>query len=177
MNINTGANVPSKVVFELFDEYCPKTCDNFRKLCEGYQQFDPETKQQGDKIGYAGTEFHRAVKGLYVQGGDLSRITAKSKLGLSIYGGQFADESFHIKHTEPGLIGMCKRGTIPNTNECQFYVTIGAPLAFMDGQNVIFGRVIDGFRTFKLIERMDSVNEKPHPPVLIESAGLFVVPE
>lgn len=118
MNINTGANVPSKVVFELFDEYCPKTCDNFRKLCEGYQQFDPETKQQGDKIGYAGAEFHRAVKGLYVQGGDLSRITAKSKLGLSIYGGQFADESFHIKHTEPGLIGMCKRGTIPNTNEC-----------------------------------------------------------
>jgi cyclophilin family peptidyl-prolyl cis-trans isomerase len=47
----------------------------------------------------------------------------------------------------------------------------------MDGQNVVFGRVIDGFRTFKLIERMDSVNEKPHPPVLIESAGLFVVPE
>jgi cyclophilin family peptidyl-prolyl cis-trans isomerase len=27
----------------------------------------------------------------------------------SIFDGEFADESFHIKHTEVGLLGMCKR--------------------------------------------------------------------
>lgn len=27
----------------------------------------------------------------------------------SIFEGEFADESFHIKHNEVGLIGMCKK--------------------------------------------------------------------
>lgn len=57
---------------------------------------------------------------------------------------------------------MCKRSGIPHTNECQFYVTLGAPLNFLDGQNVVFGRVIEGFKVFKLIEKMDLINnEKP----------------
>ena len=38
--------------------------------------------------------------------------------GFSLYAGEFADESFQIKHSEPGLIGMCKRGGVPNSNEC-----------------------------------------------------------
>ena len=32
--------------------------------------------------------------------------------GFSIYGGEFADGSFDIKHTEPGLVGMCKRNGV-----------------------------------------------------------------
>lgn len=38
--------------------------------------------------------------------------------GYSLYAGEFADESFQIKHTEPGLIGMSKRGSVPHSNEC-----------------------------------------------------------
>ena len=63
MNINTGANVPSKVIIELFSDICPKTCANFKALCEGYQ--NPEDKT-AEKIGYVGTEFHRVVKGMYI---------------------------------------------------------------------------------------------------------------
>jgi len=51
-----------QVVFELFDEYCPKTCENFRKLCEGIKH----SIAQGALLSYAGTEFHRVVKGMYV---------------------------------------------------------------------------------------------------------------
>jgi cyclophilin family peptidyl-prolyl cis-trans isomerase len=36
MKINTGANISSKVVIELFDEIAPKTCENFRELCRGF---------------------------------------------------------------------------------------------------------------------------------------------
>ena len=36
---------------------------------------------------------------------------------------------------------------------------------FMDNQTVVFGRVIEGFRTFRLIEKLDTVNEYPHPVV------------
>lgn len=71
-----------------------------------------------EKQSYVNTEIHRVVKGMYVQGGDLSKAFPKTKYGYSIYDGEFADESFQVKHTEPGLIGMCKRGGILNTNEC-----------------------------------------------------------
>jgi len=30
MNINTGADIAAKVVIELFDEFSPRTCENFR---------------------------------------------------------------------------------------------------------------------------------------------------
>jgi hypothetical protein len=67
MNINTGANVASKVVIELFEDICPKTCANFKSLCEGYTK----KGSKEDKIGYITTEFHRVVKGMYVQAGNL----------------------------------------------------------------------------------------------------------
>ena len=50
----------------------------------------------------------------------------------SVYGGEFADESFHVKHTEVGLLGMCKRSEVKHTNDTQFYITLGAPLTFLD---------------------------------------------
>ena len=134
---------------------------------------DPATGNQlTEKMSYVNTEIHRVVKGMYIQAGDLSKVHAKTKYGFSKYDGEFADESFHIKHTEPGLLGMCKRGGVADSNECQFYITLGAPLSFMDGQTVVFGRVIEGFRVFKLIEQLDLVNEKPAQSVRIASAGV-----
>lgn len=38
--------------------------------------------------------------------------------GASLFEGEFADESFHIKHTEVGLVGMCKRKGYAHSNEC-----------------------------------------------------------
>ena len=37
LSLNHGAAVPSKVVIELFDDVCPKTCENFRQLCKGFK--------------------------------------------------------------------------------------------------------------------------------------------
>lgn len=119
MKVNTGASISSKVVIELFDEIAPKTCENFRELCRGFQRLDEKTGEPaGDKISYTGTEFHRVVKGMYCQAGDITKVFPKLGQGFSIYGGEFADESFSVRHTEPGLIGMCKRNGIPDTNEC-----------------------------------------------------------
>jgi len=54
-------------------------------------------------------------------------------------------------------------------------VTLAAPLSFMDNQTVVFGRVVQGFRVFKLIEKLETVNEYPNPPVNIEECGEFRV--
>lgn len=93
----------------------------------------------------------------------------------SIFDGEFADESFEVKHTEPGLIGMCKRNGIANTNECQFYVTLSGPLPFLDGETVVFGRVVNGFRVFRQIEKLDTTNEYPIPQVVIQDSGLYKI--
>lgn len=87
--------------------------------------------------------------------------------------GEFADESFAHKHDEVGLIGMCKRSGYANTNECQFYVTMGSPITFMDGVNVVFGRVIHGMRVFKLIEKIETHNQKPLKKIEIEASGIY----
>lgn len=84
MEINTGATLASKVVIELFDEIAPKTCENFRQLCAGYQRMDEKTNEVvGDKISYVGTEFHRVVKGMYAQAGDMSKVFRKYLFNLT----------------------------------------------------------------------------------------------
>lgn len=80
-----------------------------------------------------------------------------------------------MKHNEIGMLGMCHKNGMGHTNESQFYVTMGAPLTFLDNKNVIFGRVIQGMRALKLIEKLETLNEKPSEPVKVTQAGPFVV--
>ena len=94
----------------------------------------------------------------------MGKVETKNKdpeVKCSLSGAEFPDESFQIKHTEVGLLGMCKRNGLKHTNECQFYVTTGAPLSYLDGQNVVFGRVIQGMQTIRLIEQTETTNERP----------------
>ena len=112
------------------------------------------------------------IKGMYIQAGTIKT----QKPGASIYGGEFSDESFAVKHTEVGLLGMCKRSGVKHSNESQFYVTTGAPLNFLDGEHVVFGRVIEGMDNLREIESMEcheSTNEKPKQRVRIVSCGEF----
>lgn len=108
---------------------------------------------------------------MFIQAG---KIKAKEHpRGVTYEGGEFADESFHVRHTNIGLLGMCKRNGLKHTNESQFYITTGAPLTFLDNNNVIFGRVVSGMRAIRLIEKMETVNEKPTETVKIAEAGIF----
>jgi len=100
-------------------------------------------------------------------------VPDKPGQGTSIYGGPFEDESFHVRHTEIGLLGMCKKNGASHSNESQFYVTMGAPLTFLDNKNVIFGRVIQNMRALKLIEKLDTTNEKPNVKVKVAAAGIY----
>jgi cyclophilin family peptidyl-prolyl cis-trans isomerase len=68
---------------------------------------------------------------------------------------------------------MCRDGDKANSNECMFYVTTGSPLHFLDNKNVVFGRVISGLRTFKMIEKVETVNEKPTQAITITGCGVY----
>lgn len=158
--------VCQQVVFELFSHIAPKTCENFLKLCESYKRNDKT-------IGFTDTEVHRIVRGMYLQ---MGRIADSDEGTNSIYAGEFADESFHVKHTEVGLLGMCKRSGIKHSNETQFYITLGAPLEFLDNENVVFGRVISGMDTLSRIGQLETLNEKSvQGPVKITESGKFTL--
>ena len=133
------------MIVELFHAVAPLTCDNFLYLCSLVK------RGQDDTIGYAGSEVHRVVKGMFIQMGKIK--TKNEELKTTKTGAELHDESFQIKHTEVGLLGMCKRNGLKHTNESQFYITTGAPLTYLDGQNVVFGRVVQGMQTIRLIEQ------------------------
>jgi len=52
-------------------------------------------------------------------------------------------------------------------------VTLGGPLTFMDNKNVIFGRVINGMKTFRAMEELELYNQKPQQNCIIKKAGIY----
>ncbi|KAG8999472.1 Peptidyl-prolyl cis-trans isomerase H [Tulasnella sp. JGI-2019a] len=102
-----------------------------------------------------------------VQGGDF--LNGDGTGSFSIYGDQFADENFDIKHTGPGLLSMANSGV--NTNGCQFFITTAA-CDFLDGKHVVFGKIIDGLLTLRKIENVPTgVNNRPKLAVKITECG------
>lgn len=88
---------------------------------------------------------------------------------MSIYGGQFSDENFVLKHDAAGLLSMANSGR--DTNGCQFFITC-AKCNFLDNKHVVFGRVLDGLLIMRKIENVPTgPNNKPKLPVTISQCG------
>jgi peptidyl-prolyl isomerase G (cyclophilin G) len=96
-----------RLTIGLFGEHVPRTVENFVGLIKG------ETMRRGKKLGYAGSKLHRIINGFMAQGGDITRGDGRG--GDSIWGGAFADESFHYKHNKAGRLSMANAGK--NTNK------------------------------------------------------------
>lgn len=75
------------------------------------------------------------------------------------------------------MLGMCKKASMQHTNECQFYVTTTPILPYLDSRNfVAFGRVVEGLRVFKLVNKLETApNERPLIEVKIANSGKFKV--
>lgn len=156
----------SPVVIELFVDECPKTCENFLKLCTGEKSYN----SGGTLLHYAHTYLHRIVKGGWIQAGD---ITGKGKgtSGHSIFGKPFEDESYNIKHDRPGIVGMANAG-VPHTNGSQFYITM-KDMPHFDRKKVAFGQVVMGFDVLQEINDIETQNERPIKPILIGNSGMY----
>lgn len=162
-DISIGGQDSGRIIFELFNQKCPKTCKNFKALCTG----ELGKNRYGVSLHYKGSSFHRIVRNFMIQGGDITDGNGKG--GDSIYDGSFGDENLSLKHDQPYLLSMANRG--PNTNKSQFFITTNeAP--HLDGKHVVFGRVVSGRDTIVKIESQE-VDSKSRPlkEVIIRSCG------
>ena len=146
-DVSIGGSGVGRIVFELFYETTPKTCENFRALCTG----EKGVGTSGKALHYKGSPFHRVIPGFMAQGGDFTRQNGTG--GESIYGEKFEDENFTRKHTEPGMLSMANAG--PGTNGSQFFLTF-IPCDWLDSKHVVFGKVIEGKEILDLLEKVGS---------------------
>merc|ERR1711862_409529 len=58
-DITIGGNAAGRIVFELYSDVTPKTCENFRALCTGEKGMGGS----GKALHYKGSSFHRIIPG------------------------------------------------------------------------------------------------------------------
>ncbi|KAH7928856.1 hypothetical protein BV22DRAFT_1192497 [Leucogyrophana mollusca] len=164
-DITIGAKPAGRIIFQLYDDLVPKTAENFRALCTG----EKGEGKSGKPLYYAGSSFHRVIKGFMCQGGDFTAGNGTG--GESIYGEKFEDEGFPVKHTKPFLLSMANAGK--DTNGSQFFITV-APTSHLDGKHVVFGEVIKGKSIVRQIENHPtSSGDVPTEPITIAACGVL----
>jgi peptidylprolyl isomerase len=164
-DISIGGAAAGRVVMELYADDAPKTAENFRALCTG----EKGTGKSGKPLHLLGSGFHRVIPGFMCQGGDITRGNGTG--GESIYGEQFADETFAGKagvHTGMGCLSMANAG--PNTNGSQFFLCTAAT-QWLDGKHVVFGNVVEGLAVIQAVEKVGSQSGACSAPVVISGCG------
>ncbi|XP_022241434.1 peptidyl-prolyl cis-trans isomerase cyp5-like [Limulus polyphemus] len=163
MDIADDNKMIGRLIFELFTDLTPKTCQNFKALCTG----EYGTAPSGVILNYKKSPIHRIVPNGWIQGGDI--VGGKGNGGESIFGAIFGDESFAIKHNTKGVLGMANKGR--NSNASQFYITLCAT-PWMNKVYVAFGQVIEGFGVLEALTKLDTLHERPLANVYIANCGL-----
>jgi peptidylprolyl isomerase len=90
--------------------------------------------------------------------------------GESIYGGKFEDESFLVKHNKKYLVSMANNGK--NSNGSQFFINT-VKTSWLDGKNVVFGQVLDGFDIVDEIETLGTNDGITKKAVVIKNSGVI----
>src|ERR1700738_3257688 len=152
------------ITCRLFEKDAPKTVANFTELAEGKREWThPSTRKKIKDPLYDGTIFHRVIPDFMIQGGD------PQGTGMGGPGYQFADETKGSPHKfdKPGKLAMANSG--PNTNGCQFFITVAAT-PWLTGNHTIFGEVVEGQEIADKISKVArGAQDKPQKPVVLES--------
>ena len=163
-----GDGKEGKVVISLNATKNPKCSYNFLCLCTGEKGVGEIT---GLTLHLKGIAFHRCIKGMCLQGGDIEGADGYG--GESIYGGEFEDESFEngLSHDQAGVVSMGNSGV--NTNTSQFFITLGE-CTHLDGENNAFGKVVEGMNYVLDIGNGTETDDddKPLQAVVVKDCGV-----
>ncbi|XP_077999370.1 peptidyl-prolyl cis-trans isomerase E-like [Glandiceps talaboti] len=154
-DISIGGKATGRVVFELRPDVVPRTAENFRVICTG---------EKG--LTYKNSTFHRIIPEFMCQGGDITKGDGTG--GRSIYGLEFNDENFILKHEGPGTLSMANAG--PNTNSSQFFICTEMT-DWLDDAHVVFGKVVDGMNVVRKMEAQGTEDGEVTAVVKIDNCG------
>ncbi|XP_018307748.1 peptidyl-prolyl cis-trans isomerase [Mycetomoellerius zeteki] len=146
-----------RIVFELYDSIAPRTCENFAAFCRGV-----------NGLSYKYTPFHRIVSGYWCQGGDVTKFNGTG--GTSIYGDSFDKESSNLRHTGPGILSTYDNDD--GKTDSKFNLTFKY-LRTVNGNKIVFGRVIDGMNNIYKIEGFGTKTGKPMKSVIVLNCGVL----
>lgn len=151
--------VIGRIVIQLFQEIVPKTTENFLRLCVNPKEHT---------LSYVGSKIHRIVPGFVCQGGDIVHHDGSG--GESVFGPTFADEWTRgfVRHSKRGILSMVNYGS--NTNNSQFFITFGKQ-RHLDGKNVVFGIVDEGFDVLNEIEKCGTREGDPSVEIFVKQSG------
>jgi peptidyl-prolyl cis-trans isomerase A (cyclophilin A) len=156
-----------KIVTRLFEAEAPITTQNFIELAEGKKEWThPGTREKSSNKLFDGTIFHRIIPDFMIQGGD------PIGTGTGGPGYRFQDETKGSPHRfdKPGKLAMANSG--PNTNGCQFFITVAAT-PWLTGNHTIFGEVVEGQDIADKISKLPrGAQDKPAKPVVLESVTI-----
>ena len=162
LDIGIGERYAGRIIFGLYSDILPLTCENFVQLCRGYQV--------GDKIlGYKNTTFTSGKQGMCLFGGDTLSFSGNTN-GMSIYGDKFPDESFAMSFRQDGDLAMDNCG--PNSNGSKFLISL-APMFSFNGMYVVFGTVVKGMKVVRRISEQLSKSGRMMEVVRIIDCGVY----
>ncbi|XP_022913187.2 uncharacterized protein [Onthophagus taurus] len=144
-----------RIIIELYNDVCPKTCENFLSICKGNKG-----------LHYKSCKVYNVVKGQYLEMGDITLNNGRG--GCSIYGDRFLEEEHRLKHSKPGVVSMVPIDTMYNNSK--FSITFEAQER-LDSKRVAFGRVIKGMKTIYHIQDLRKKVGSPIVPIFIEKCG------
>lgn len=156
-----GEPASGRLICELFEDVVPRTVKNFVALITGEKAHDNNLQLEG-------TVFHRVEKGVGCTGGDVDKGDGTG--GRSIYGRDFEDENHTLKHTNAGVLTMFSKR--PNANNSQFQILFDEQPQ-LDGRQVVFGRLVEGYAVLREIEKLGTPNGTPKEIARIVKCGVM----
>ena len=158
------------LVIDLEVEACPRTCENFLKLCKVYyynlHAFFNGTFGIFSTKSISLTKNSRLVtKDFIAQIGDptatgtggesiLSYIASNSNPPESNVPRYFTPELVpRLKHTARGTVSMAIAPGVEGGCGSQFFITLADNIDYLDGKHAVFGHVVEG------LETLDQLNE------------------
>jgi len=169
MDISMDEKIIGRIVFGLFGEIAPKAVENFSSLCKCV--LDRKAPRTGKELCYKKSIIHRVIPNFIIQGGDFTHGDGTG--GESIFDGglSFEDESFAVKHNRKYLLSMANDGKgHPHTNRSQWFINT-VKTQWLDGNNEIFGMVLEGLDVIKSIEKKGTHGGIPKSTIVIEDSG------
>ena len=94
--------------------------------------------------------------------------------GRSVTGYKFKDENFEYLHTKPYLLSMYTSS--PDSNDSIFSINF-REIDWMNGKNVVFGRVFKGIEHLNYFNSIDVDDEVPRKTIRIVDCGTIYYDE